>query len=685
MTDTESARWSLTVGAEDSWRPPFGLDRIGTHPVVRVVLSGPDRPADDVLVVAFRNGTELERYPLALEPAHGFYAEAGPRFAASASLGVIPDAVELHLGARRVLREPVNRPDVEVAARARSAVEVHPVDLGTVLVPHDVALLAEGGRAVVDVAAISRIDRPEARVRVRFDNGDPVEVPLPLAADVRATTRLDLAPVSDGGDRGILRVELVAGGETLWATEITTMIARPLDPVPGFGAIRTRLRYDSPIPVRDAETGERSSLDYDTAWPAELDDVVVFLPNGSRYVFWRGSNYIPFWAGPGNTGFCYEWAETIPPGADGSIEPLADRELRYSRVRIIDSTPARVHVQWRYQPTREDYEVWGESVTEDYYFYPDGYGTRVVTVASDPGRTFELTEFLFFTASAAYPLEVLRPRIDLLYLDGERRVLDWTPGAITPAIVFAGDEPTALKPIAVDRGEGTSGVAFRIYERSDEAVSSLYFSPDDRPASLFAYPPRTEDGRPIAPGFWGSHGPLSRDSAWERDLIQVTPAHTSVVTWGISAPNDPQPRPSTVSRARGVDALGRPRVQEIRRWSWLIGQTDDTDDEVVRRAISFEHPPAVELEGAGLDLPSYAGERRAIRLIAESSRVRVRLSPTNSSVNPVLEIADAPAEIRRVSLDGEPLDPSRFRWSAGVLWLDIAFGPEGVELVIEFD
>ena len=114
--------------------------------------------------------------------------------------------------------------------------------------------------------------------------------------------------------------------------------------------------------------------------------MVVSLPNGSRFVFWRGSCYIPFWAGRYNTGLCYEWAETSPP-ADGftdCVEPLMDKELRYGRVRIVESTPARVHVRWSYQSCDFNYKVWGDSAVEDYYFYPDGFGTRVLTLQSEP-------------------------------------------------------------------------------------------------------------------------------------------------------------------------------------------------------------------------------------------------------------------------------------------------------------
>ena len=58
-------------------------------------------------------------------------------------------------------------------------------------------------------------------------------------------------------------------------------------------------------------------MPYEDGWKPELSDVVVWLPNGGRFVFWRGSSYIPFWAGLHNTGACYEWAEIISQPAGG--------------------------------------------------------------------------------------------------------------------------------------------------------------------------------------------------------------------------------------------------------------------------------------------------------------------------------------------------------------------------------
>ena len=150
---------------------------------------------------------------------------------------------------------------------------------------------------------------------------------------------------------------------------------------------------------------------------------MVWLPNGARFVFWRGSSYIPFWAGRHNTGACYEWAEIIsqPAGAVDCVEPLMDKELRYGRVEIVESTAARVHVRWTYQSTDFHYKVWGDAAVEDYYFYPDGFGTRVVNLKADPKNDYELSEFIILTPPGAYPFEVLPDDpVDALFLDGRK-------------------------------------------------------------------------------------------------------------------------------------------------------------------------------------------------------------------------------------------------------------------------
>ena len=57
---------------------------------------------------------------------------------------------------RELARQAVTLPPFEAEAVARPESVIHPVDLGTILVPHDWLLLAGGQKATVEVAALNR-------------------------------------------------------------------------------------------------------------------------------------------------------------------------------------------------------------------------------------------------------------------------------------------------------------------------------------------------------------------------------------------------------------------------------------------------------------------------------------------------------------------------------------------------
>ncbi len=303
--------------------------------------------------------------------------------------------------------------------------------------------------------------------------------PVCPCAGEKKRMALKLPDAPPDGDRDVLSivVEDGAGGE-LWRKAIPVMLVRNPRRPPRFGATYERLRYDAPISVRQPGTGKFSSMRYEDGWKPELRDIVVWLPNGGRFVFWRGSSYIPFWAGLHNTGACYEWAEIIsqPQGAVDCVEPLMDKELRYSRVEIVESTRARVHVRWSYQSTDFEYKVWGDEAVEDYYFYPDGFGTRVVNLKADPKNDYELSEFIILTPQDAYPFEVLPDDpVDALYLDGRKRR-------------FRFPNPTAPEP-AERPGESKQAPAlYRLRFGKNEKLSAVYFNANETqlPAVVFA-------------------------------------------------------------------------------------------------------------------------------------------------------------------------------------------------------
>ena len=202
-------------------------------------------------------------------------------------------------------------------------------------------------------------------------------------------------------------------------------------------------------------------------------------PNGARFVFWRGSSYIPFWAGRHNTGACYEWAEIIsqPEGAVDCVEPLMDKELRYSRVEIVESTAARVHVRWSYQSTDFNYKVWGDAAVEDYYFYPDGFGTRVVNLKADPKNDYELSEFIILTPQGGLSLRCLAGR------PGRR------PVPRRPEACDSGSRtPSARRRDSRDRETAGVPAIYRLRLNKEEELAAVYFNPNETklPPVVFA-------------------------------------------------------------------------------------------------------------------------------------------------------------------------------------------------------
>lgn len=142
-----------------------------------------------------------------------------------------------------------------------------------------------------------------------------------------------------------------------------------------FGAYYTTLHYD---PVWDKS--RRIAPDSDV--------VVRFDHSPIQLIFWQGNNYIPAWVTENNRWYTDEFMEIYghprcPYGED--CEPMSDKQSRYSHVRILESTPARVVIDWRYALSEvERYAIadaasptsWGDWADEYWTIYPDGVAIR---------------------------------------------------------------------------------------------------------------------------------------------------------------------------------------------------------------------------------------------------------------------------------------------------------------------
>jgi hypothetical protein len=677
---SEQVEAHVREDAGHPWRPPFGLERIGRPFTAVVEISSKRGPLREYSLVAYRDGKEVDRQLLHL----GFN---DPYYTDTVSFEKYPTEVALFAKCTfrgepvELLRRKIDVPAIEADAAAYPDHVTNPVDLGTVLFPADWLLLAKGQRAIVEVAAISHAhDITGDRAAAWFEStpGEKETANITAEREGRADVKLIFPPTPAAVKDDILHITITdSQGNELWHKQIKTMLVSDPPHWPRFGATYTKLRYDAPISVRDPITGLMSSMNYEDAWRSDLKDVVVSFPNGARFVFWRGSSYVPFWASLHNTGFTYEWAETSPPpeGFNDSVEPLMDKELRYGRVEILESTSARVHVRWTYQSCDFTYKVWGDSTAEDFYFYPDGFGTRVLNLKGAMGWDYELSEFIVLTPAAAYPLQVIpHTPVDLLFIDGMKREVSF------PFFVEGITKKFTWPDYLLDKVHGMP-VVYRVRINKDDPETVIYFNPLDTNLPPYPFAPFYDRGNEVTPAYWGRHWPLARGKTTGGsidDRIYLSPSHNSLMSWGGA-----RPKPNSTASNEDVDTLGRSKPMALNTWVWLIGMTGADDVRVVQWAHSFMSPPSVQLKGARLDFESYEPARRAIRLLVDAPEIIVTLKPTVVCIDPVLELRMQQGDLLSVTLGTRRLNANEYAWDGHTPWLNADIN-RAEELHIEF-
>jgi hypothetical protein len=639
------------------WRPPFGVERVGLTPVI-LQFASDTRPAPEHWLAAYREGREVERKALDVS--------GNSPFTARVTFATSPAPEELVLLAKdkdgkaiERARWKVERPAFEADAEAAADPVINPVDLGAILPPADWLVLGPEQKARVTVAAFSateEISGAEVAAWFESDPEKPTKAAVELRHGVRTELNLNLPSPTSASDRDTLQVSLRdAKGRELWHKTIRTMLLRASPKLPAFGAIETKLRYDYPV-LSYSGPDEVTEIPYEKAWAPERKDVVIALPNGSRFVFWRGAAYTPFWAGKHNTGLNFEFAEAPrrPDGVD-CIDAASDKELRRSRVEIIESTAARVHVRWTAQPCDLNYKVWGETATEDFYFYPDGFGSRTVTLQTEPKAEYEIEELLILTPPAGYPLRVLPENlVDVLFRDGTKRELRYP---------LLEQEPDYEKLMSGERPP-----LYRIRFGTQEPLAAIYFNPGWTRLPVMALRPFYSQGQMVTPFYWGNHLPLARRKPTGHnidDLASMTPAHNAMMSWGHR-----RPQPLESRTADMPDALGVTRKMQVEKWAWLIGLSDNDDARLLEWSRSFSTPPQIQAEGARLQTPAYNTERRATLLTVEKPVVSLTITPTTPCVHPVFELQNSPKTLSRVELNGRELAATDYAWDGRVFWLN---------------
>lgn len=311
------------------------------------------------------------------------------------------------------------------------------------------------------------------------------------------------------------------------------------------------------LPLAGAKAGGRkfgavySKLAYyeawDKFWPVnEQADVVVQFDNTpAKFVFWRGTSYIPHWITENGIWYDNEFLETW--SAKGSHEPMSDKRCQFSNVRVVESSDARVVVHWRYalidnwneQARVDTLTGFGEWADELYTIYPDGIATRTITLhSSQPQSAHEWHEGIVVMGPGQRPEQVLQPgALTLANMKGETHTYSWQNG-IPPE---AGKDGYITQPAGANIHLVNTKSAlkpFTIIAPSANPIWDIYHGELRRDVSMFPWwnhwpaAQKASDGRYAMDADYASHSSLSHAS-WDA-YAQTENSMTKVMLHGLT-------------------------------------------------------------------------------------------------------------------------------------------------------
>lgn len=370
----------------------------------------------------------------------------------------------------------------------------------------------------------------------------------------------------------------------------------------------------------------RTTLAYDASWDAPRrvapdSDVVVRFPQAPiQLVFWQGANYIPAWVTENGRWYSDEFMEIYgkprcPDGED--CEPMSDKQVRYSHVEIVESTPARAVIHWRYALSEvenakiadaPDPSQWGAWADEYWTVYPDGSAVRRQVLWTDnPDReASEFQESIIIMPAGERPEDNLHlDALSLANLKGESKSYTWLARTATD---FA-------KPRGPDHFTGLD----------DPMIQWVNLRSDWKPFQVANAGPVKFEGinwEPSMSAFeWWNHWPVAQlRSSGHPALTDDRPSHTSIshIYWPIWRKDE-----KTISRLL------------------LTGLTTGSASSVAPLARSWTSPPDARAEGTEI---GYDPAQRAYSFLARPDGKPIVLtidaSPEKPLVNPALVVRD---------------------------------------------
>jgi hypothetical protein len=387
-----------------------------------------------------------------------------------------------------------------------------------------------------------------------------------------------------------------------------------------FGAFYTRLKFYP---------------EWDELW--RIDDypdlVVTFDDASYKMVFWHGTAYNLNLVTENGRWIGDQSAEA-PRDEYGCVEHMSDKQTRYSHVRLIENSLARVVVHWRYALTDVMYNIgerdpitgWGDWADEYYTIYPDGLAVRHFLVHG-PRDRYSITE----PATLNNPGERAEDNVSiqaatLANMEGETRTFSWETWPADGSI----------------RGEFFNAVP-------KANISILNTKSDFKP--VYIYEPGTliipYGGGAVETRPWFSkfpiwnHWPVAQIPSDGRNALALDHVSSSAIT---------SPEPPETKRATDGAVDGR----------FLMGLTNQPISTMLLVARAWLQPPNLTLSATNFASDGYSRNDRAYhlhRLAAGGSSLQFSLEAGEKSpaVNPAFVIDGWGSGGASLTLNGMPV------------------------------
>jgi hypothetical protein len=424
-----------------------------------------------------------------------------------------------------------------------------------------------------------------------------------------------------------------------------------------------------PVPIASGKfRGYYTNLKYTEVWDNmwrfgnHPDIIVEFDKTPSKFVFWKGTDYVPVIANDKNQWYSNEFNETWgTAGGFGCQEPMSDKNLLTTSVKILEQSDARVVVNWRCalmdtkMNTQANFDTvsgWGDWIDWDYYIYPDGVAVKHMRLWTSGKLNHEWQEGMVVIGENEHPEDVIEQKPSFYYVDdnGKSIAYNWEDAYVkkidyTDKRIFVANLKSDWDPFTIQDFTGGD-----VYNSKEITSYSVFCSWNHWPVSLI----KSDCHTTIYPD-------------------RVTHTSLNHVKW---------------FEYSNCTSESAPYYEKI----LMEGMSNKSPEELYPLSCSWLSPAAIEIEH-GAENASYDSSQRAYLVMANDKKLRLKIqaSPETPVVNLCFVVKNwATARHAAVKINGNKVGADQLRQGvirdtegkkALVVWIGLeSTDPFGVEV-----